>query len=304
MSQGFLFIRVNPLDGEPSLEIGAAETRPKRVRGDRAPRDVPYVVFDAAVPDREQAEAVVHSALAAYAGDPPDGRYRLPAETAVPLVRGVAEQLQRVAVYRRAVAAEPENAAAHNNLGVGLDRIGDHAGAIDAFKRAIELEGNNAVFFANLGCNYGKLRLYRKAIEAFRSAIELRPDFLKAHFDLGFSYGRLGRHKKAVETFQRAIAINPNVAQLHFHLGHAFARLGRHREAVKSLGAAIRINPNHASAHFRLGLAHLRAHNRDGALEEYRILRTLDETKARRLFRGIYRRYGQGAPAARTAASL
>lgn len=303
MSQGYVFVRVDPHADESLLEIGTVDTRPERVPNGGPPADVPYVVYDVAVPDRDEAETVLRSVLRAHPADGDGDRYRLPLETAVTIVRGAAEQLQRLAVFRRAVAMEPENAAALNNLGCGLDRIGDHAGAIEAFKRAVALEGDNALFFANLGCNYGKLGLYRKAIEAFLSAIRIRPGFLKAHFDLGFSYGRLGNDAKAVEAFQRAIAINPNVAQLHYHLGHAYARMGRRREAVKSLNSAIRVNPNHVNAHFRLGLLHLRAHNREGALKAYRILRSLDENKARRLFRGIYRRYGRGTSAARAATS-
>jgi tetratricopeptide (TPR) repeat protein len=302
MSAGYLFIRVYPSRGEPLLEIGSAETRPARISGADASADLPYVADDVSVSDRERAEAALRDALARHSSPEAADRYRLPLETARRILQETAEQLRRVAQFRQRATAEPDNAAAFNNLGCGLDRIGDHAGAIEAFKRATALEPDNALFFANLGCNYGKLGLYRKAIDAFLEAIRLRPDFIKAHFDLGFSYGRLGHHQKAVETFQNAIGINPNVAQLHYNLGHAYVKLGRNREAVKALSAAVRVNPNHANAHYRLGLAHLRARNREAALKQYRILRSLDDAKARRLFRRIYRQYGHG-PDARAAQS-
>lgn len=288
MSEGYLYIRVHPTRTEPLLEIGVAETRPERDSG-----DAPRVVFDAAVPDMDRAASAVRDALNGYRAEEYPDRYRLPADVAERVVHDVADGLRRVDVFRRTTEAEPDNATAFNNLGCGLDRLGDHGAAIHAFKRAIALEGDNPVFFSNLGCNYGKLGLYRKAIDAFQEAIRLRPDFLKAHFDLGFSFGKLGHHGKAVDAFQTAIAINPDVAQLHYNLGHAYARLGRQREAASALAAAVRVNPNHVNAHYRLGLIHLRARNREAALKQYRILRSLDDGKAVRLFRRIYRRYGQ-----------
>lgn len=302
MSKGYAFIRVHPSRGAPLLEIGIADRPLAGAAAADTGTDLPYVAYDAPVPDREQAEAAVRNALAHHRAGKGTARYRLPVETAIRVLQETIDRLQQIAHFRKRVAAAPEDAAALNNLGCGLDRIGDHAGAIDAFKKAISLEAENAIFYVNLGCNYGKLGLYRKAIDAFLEAIRLRPDFIKAHFDLGFSYGELGHHQKAVEVFQKAIAINPNVAQLHYHLGHAYGKLGQRREAIKALNAAVRVNPNHANAHYRLGLAHLRARNREAALKQYRILRSLDDAKARRLFRRIYRQYGHG-PDARAAQS-
>ena len=301
MNEGYLYIRMNPTRAETPLEIGVCPSRPERVSPDHPPTDAPRVIFDAAVPDMRQAEAVIRSILGAHRSEEDGKGYRLPVDDAVRTVRDVAERLHRIAVFRRAAAAEPDNAAAFNNLGCGLDGIGDHGAAIEAFKRAVALDGTNPVFFSNLGCNYGKLGLYRKAIDAFREAIRLRPDFIKAHFDLGFSYGKLGRHRQAADAFQRAIAIDPGVAQLHYHLGHACARLGLQRDSLRAFAEAVRVNPNHVNAHYRLGLAHLRARNREAALKQYRILRSLDDEKSLRLFRRIYRQYGH--PETRSARS-
>ena len=47
---------------------------------------------------------------------------------------------QALEPLRRAVAIDPEYAAAHNALGIALARTGDRAGAIEHFQRAVEIE--------------------------------------------------------------------------------------------------------------------------------------------------------------------
>ena len=50
--------------------------------------------------------------------------------------------LWREAAFRfeKAVAAEPKNARAHNNLAVALEATGDFARALDEYKKALELD--------------------------------------------------------------------------------------------------------------------------------------------------------------------
>ncbi len=45
--------------------------------------------------------------------------------------------------YERAVATEPNNARAHNNLAVALEASGDFSRALAEYKKALELEPNN-----------------------------------------------------------------------------------------------------------------------------------------------------------------
>ena len=51
--------------------------------------------------------------------------------------------------YEQAVAKEPNNARAHNNLAVALEANGDFAKALAAYKRALEIEPNNSYIRRN-----------------------------------------------------------------------------------------------------------------------------------------------------------
>src|SRR5262249_40812049 len=58
---------------------------------------------------------------------------------------------ERVRWFQAAVAAHPESATAHNNLGVALKDRGDADGALAAYRQAIRLDPTDAAPRSNLG---------------------------------------------------------------------------------------------------------------------------------------------------------
>nr|MDP6924761.1 tetratricopeptide repeat protein [Candidatus Scalindua sp.] len=57
--------------------------------------------------------------------------------------------------------------------------------------------------------------------------------------------------------------------------------------ATDSFKHAISINPDDADAHLSLGIAYLSLNDRNSALEQYKILKSLDPVLANKLFRII-----------------
>ena len=53
---------------------------------------------------------------------------------------------------------------------------------------------------------------------------------------------------------------------------------------IEELKQTIRINPDDADAHANLGVTYLSLHDRDSALEQYKILKNLDTEWANELF--------------------
>ncbi len=53
---------------------------------------------------------------------------------------------------------------------------------------------------------------------------------------------------------------------------------------IEELKQAIRINPDDADAHFDLGVAYHFSNDRGSAMEQYKILKTLDPERANKLF--------------------
>jgi tetratricopeptide (TPR) repeat protein len=116
------------------------------------------------------------------------------------------------------------------------------------------------------------------------------PNTIEAHTILGVAYENLGRHQEAIESYKQAIRIKPDYAKAHYGLGLVYASpdLCRWQEAIEALKQAIRIKPDYVEAHFFLGVTYLMTGDKGSALEEYKILKTLDVDKANELFNLIY----------------
>ena len=114
---------------------------------------------------------------------------------------------------------------------------------------------------------------------------------------LGYAYYNSGKYEEAIESYKQAIRIDPDYATAHYNLGVAYRRWGfSQKSAEKALEKAvvlykkfIRNNPDDAMVHYNLGLAYLGLYDRDSAIDQYKILKTLDTEQANKLFNEIYK---------------
>jgi tetratricopeptide (TPR) repeat protein len=68
----------------------------------------------------------------------------------------------------------------------------------------------------------------------------------------------------------------------------AYGKLGNSGSEINSYKEAIRIDPDFAPAHYNLGYALFQRGEKAAALDEYKILKGLDEDAADKLFNLIY----------------
>jgi len=81
--------------------------------------------------------------------------------------------------------------------------------------------------------------------------------------------------------------IRPDYADSHYNLGNAYGKLGRHQEAIDAFKQAVRIKPDDAEAHCNLGFAYLEMGDKNSALAEYNILKSLNSQLANNLLNQI-----------------
>ncbi|MDX2270787.1 MAG: tetratricopeptide repeat protein [Cyanobacteriota bacterium] len=164
-----------------------------------------------------------------------------------------------VDLYQQAVAAEPNNASLHNNLGVALRRQGDLAGAIVAYQRTLQLDPSLNPVYVNLGLAllleqrwaealavlleaetripeepalllyqgiaYENLQQWSRAVQSYLSYTQQLPNAL-GYYRLAIAYWQSGEGSRSLEAFQRAARLDPNVGMYSAEAGRALAKLG------------------------------------------------------------------------------
>src|SRR5215510_5750661 len=85
------------------------------------------------------------------------------------------------ACYRQALAAQPNLAEAHSNLGLALTGQGKFDEAIAACRRAIGIKPVLAGAHSNLGNALTGQGKFDEGIAAYRQAIGIKPDFAEAN---------------------------------------------------------------------------------------------------------------------------
>ena len=71
--------------------------------------------------------------------------------------------------------------------------------------------------------------------------------------------------------------------------GYAYYLQGKLGSAVDAFLMAIKLNPDHDDAHAGLGYTYLTMGDTNSAIDQYRILKSLDSNKADDLFRLIFK---------------
>jgi tetratricopeptide (TPR) repeat protein len=211
--------------------------------------------------------------------------------------------VQAVELIGAAVAVDPRQAAAHNNLGNALDSLNRPQEAITSFDKAIALQPGDAEAWNNRGAAFRRLGQAEAAIESYDQALALKPDHAQAWYNRGNVLRLLGRLQAALDSYQaairfkadyaeawnnsgnalrdlkqlqaglaafdKAIALKPAYADAHNNRGTVLKALNRPQEAVVSYGRALAVRPAYAEAHYNCGNAQAMLKQHGAALESY-----------------------------------
>ena len=155
---------------------------------------------------------------------------------------------------QKAVALAPNDAEAHNNLGITFQEMGILEKSEASLRRSLALDFGSAEGHYNLGVTLKAQNNLEEAETSYRQAISIKPDFAEAHSNLGNTLKELGRLDEAEVSYNQAIALKSDYAEAHYNLGIALQELGRLAEAEASCNQAIALKPDYAEAHYNLGI--------------------------------------------------
>jgi tetratricopeptide (TPR) repeat protein len=186
------------------------------------------------------------------------------------------------------LAASPDHAYAHLNLGVALIGLGRREEAIAHHRRAVELVPNDAVPLMalavvlrdsgerDIACRYlahavrlgphlaevhfefgrtlAALNRPDEAVIAFRQALALRPEMIGALLALGDVSQQLQQFEEAERCYEQAFAFAPKSTAPIVGLGHVFLAQGQFDKARVCFSRALELQPDLAAAYFGLAL--------------------------------------------------
>ncbi len=117
---------------------------------------------------------------------------------------------EAVAGYARALALQPLDSRAYNNLGVALRAQGKPHAALASYRRARALKPEDPGLHSNMGNVLRTLGLLEEAAASIRRSIELRPEAADPWRNLGLVLRDLGELDEAIDCFDRALALRPD----------------------------------------------------------------------------------------------
>jgi tetratricopeptide (TPR) repeat protein len=208
-----------------------------------------------------------------------------------------------IALWRDAIALEPQNYFAYNNLGVLLEQSGQTQQAIEQFQhvlqlrpddpeansnlgnilgksgqsqqaiafgqRALKQEPNSAEVHYNLAVQLSAAGQPMQAIAEYQKALQLKPDFAPAWNNLGLELYNLGQGGPAIECYQRALQFKEDYPDAHNNLANAIGAAGQVPQAIEHYQRALQLRPDYAEAHNNLGFALMRTGQLPQAIEQF-----------------------------------
>jgi tetratricopeptide (TPR) repeat protein len=188
------------------------------------------------------------------------------------------------------------------------DRQGNIDSAIDRFERAIAQDPESAAAHSGLArALWRKYRLQRdnfwlnRALSSARKAVELEPQLTAAQVALALVLVERGDADEAVGLMEGTLRLDPSNAEAHRALGDALRARGELDRALDSHRQAVELNPEDWRLHTELGATHARAGSYELALVSFQRAAELtpDNPIARSNLGALYHFQGQYPEAAR-----
>ncbi|MEG4519068.1 MULTISPECIES: tetratricopeptide repeat protein [unclassified Microcoleus] len=215
------------------------------------------------------AEALGAVAAAFVPSDAADAEFRLGVD-----LQQQADFGGAIECYERAIAIDPNYAAAHSNLGVVKQQAGRLTEAIAHYRQALAIDGNLAETASNLGSALAEVGETEEAIAQYERALSLNPNCAEALINLGLLREAQGDVAEAISCYEQAIQVNPNCAVAYLNLGIALEAQGEeaganYEQAIANYERAIAIDPNYVDALHNLAYASIRQGQIDRAIAYY-----------------------------------
>jgi tetratricopeptide (TPR) repeat protein len=151
-------------------------------------------------------------------------------------------------LFASALAVDPNNWRARQQVAMALQDRGDSAGAFEHARRSLELEPRNQEMRVLLSMWLLRAGLPNEAVAELRTLVERSPNLAESRVGLARALSAAGRHAEADAEFSTAARLSPQDASIHALWAAALLDQGRPTEARTRAETALAINPQNALA--------------------------------------------------------
>ena len=156
-------------------------------------------------------------------------------------------------LYQQVIRQDPDNIAAHLNLGLAYEQLGRGPLAEAMFRKVLELQPDHADAHLNLGLKLAAGGGFEAALASMTEALRLAPENLRARQGLAMVLTRLDRPLDAVPHFEALVRHDPDSSEARLNLGIALAEGGRQEDALGAFREAVRLAPEASRPHYNVG---------------------------------------------------
>jgi len=173
------------------------------------------------------------------------------------------------ASFKQVIAAKPENAEAHYNLGTLYLRKNDAPQARTYLEKAVTLQPDYPEAWNNLGMIAVQQNRAGDARQNFRRSLAQRPDYVTALLNLGSFLRRQGDMDESAKLLSRALELEPQNPEANYNLGMLYARQNDFARAESLLQKAATLRPTYADALNNLGVLFVRDGKTESAEQQF-----------------------------------
>ena len=191
---------------------------------------------------------------------------------------GAREVAQARKYLRRAIELDETRWPAHNALGVLADTQRNYSTAIEHYRLALTHNPRSAMLLTNLGYSNYLIGDLDRAEDLYRSAIGMDASYKRAFANLGLISARRGNYDDAVIILRKVT----EQRQAYNDVGYLAYQNGDLDAAAWLLSEAIRISPSYyATAYENLDKVHRESKRRGQTQDDTQIIGTRDQIRLR-----------------------
>lgn len=116
--------------------------------------------------------------------------------------------------------------------------------------------------------------------EVYKHLVVAEPDNAEAYRFLAGYYMDLGAYERAINALKEVVRIEPNDVSAYSMLGDAYWSCEQYEKAMLAYKRAMKLQVNNPMTHYQMAKAYLRMGDKNSALEEYELIKGMDENLA------------------------